>query len=186
MWQSTQKSERMFHYRPYTLLPRLSPSSAGVWAGGMGSQSVTTVEMIIRRAVNRIQQNSRSTISAAAMAEQLNLENTSGEQQVDRVSMVYKVRRGLVDMHQPLGLFKGPFRKTRGRQKRFRLPHSRTNTYLQAFFPSECRNHFPYTPPKPILFIYYKVLKYYYRWGAVTTSVNVKQCSLTFCTCLIF
>ena len=94
--------------------------------------------MVQRRSARRILHDFSSTSSASALVAQLQLENLQSRRTSDRVSMMYKIINGLVDVN-PAALLEPSNRSSRGHQAKLQIPHSQTDTYLHSFFPSSIR-----------------------------------------------
>ena len=99
---------------------------------------IRQLEMVQRRAARRICNNYDQRASASALVKELDLQTLKERRKIDKVSMIYKIRNGEIDIpaeHHlaPIG------RRTRGHQYKYHIPQSKKNSHLFSFFPSAVR-----------------------------------------------
>ena len=99
---------------------------------------IRQLEMVQRRAARRICNNYDQRASASALVKELDLQTLQERRKIDKVSMIYKIRNGEIDIpaeHHlaPIG------RRTRGHQYKYHIPQSKKNSHLFSFFPSAVR-----------------------------------------------
>ena len=73
------------------------------------------------------------------MVAKLDFEPLQQRRRADKLSLMYKVMTGDIDLTPPPGLIQPNTRLTRGHQQKLRVPHARTDAYKHSFFPSAIR-----------------------------------------------
>ena len=106
---------------------------------GTRDKQISKLEMVQRRAARRILQDFDPLSSATALVDKLEFEPLQQRRTADKLTMMYKVMKGDVDLTPPPGLIQPNTRSTRGHQQKLRVPYSRTDTYKHSFFPSAIR-----------------------------------------------
>ena len=67
------------------------------------------------------------------------LQNLKQRRENDKITMLYKIVNGKVDITAPPGLLVPAYRSTRGHQKKFQIPRFYTDVYKFSFFPLAIR-----------------------------------------------
>ena len=96
------------------------------------------LENIQKRSARRILHDFRRTTSSTALVQQLNLQPLRERRKIDKVSGLYKVLNGLVDIKPPPEVKLTPS-TTRGASEKIKYPKSGKNAGLYSFYPSATR-----------------------------------------------
>ena len=120
-----------------TVVRPLLEYSSPIWDPHTQDQT-HQVEMVQRKAARRICKNYDHRSSASALVRQLELQTLQERRKIDKVSLIYKIRTGEIDIPAEPYL-KPTSRKTRGQVFKYHVPQSKKNCHLHSFFPSAIR-----------------------------------------------
>ena len=104
-------------------------------------QHIHQLESIQRRAARFVAQDYRRTSSVSAIIKTLQWPSLEKRRQVARLTMLYKIVHGMVEVEELKRELKPlPERSRRGHSKQFVVPRSRTEYHRNSFLPRTIRN----------------------------------------------
>ena len=95
--------------------------------------------MVQRKAARMVTGDYGSTSSVTDMIEKLGWKTLEERRRQGKAAMFYKATMGLVDVETNNLEMRTTSTRTRGHDKRYRLPQSNLRSHLQSFYPSTIR-----------------------------------------------